>query len=140
MRSVANLGRAKLSASACMALLCVLLLVAGANASAASERRVRFGREQTKARVSGRLKGINDSLIFVARARGGQRMRVTIVRSSGPVHCAVTSPSGEDEGQPGTGTIFDEALKQTGLYRIRVTESQMGEQWRGSVLLEIEIK
>lgn len=123
--------------------LCLLLLaslVATADASAASERRVRFGRGQTKARVSGRLKGINDSVVFVARARSGQRMRVSIVRSSGPVRCTVTSPSGNDDGQPGTGTIFDEVLTQTGLYRIRVTESQMGEQWRGSVLLEIEIK
>jgi hypothetical protein len=120
--------------------LCVLLLASLVAMADASERRVRFGRGQTKARVSGRLKGMNDSVVFVARARSGQRMRVSIVRSSGPVRCTVTSPSGDDDGQPGTGTIFDEVLTQTGLYRIRVTESQMGEQWRGSVLLEIGIK
>ena len=114
--------------------------ITATGASAASERRVRFGRGQTKARVSGRLSGMNDSVVFVARARKGQRMRVTVVRSSGPVRSFVISPSGESEGQPGTGTIFDEELTETGPYRIRVNESQMGEAWRGSFLLEIEIK
>jgi hypothetical protein len=136
-------GRAKTRAcaliSACLLLL-ASLAVDATRASAAPERRVRFGRGQTKARVSGRLSGMNDGAVFVARARRGQRMRVTVVRSSGPIRSFVISPSGEAEGQPGTGTIFDEELTETGAYRVRVNESQMGEAWRGSFLLEIEIK
>lgn len=122
--------------------VCVLLLLAtfAAAAPAASQRRVRFGRGQTKARVSGRLKGMRDRAVFVLRARKGQHMRVTVVRSSGPIRCFVASPSGDEQGQPGTGLVFDEELTQTGLYRIRVNESQMAEQWRGSFLLEIEIE
>ena len=130
-------GRAR----AVAALFVVALTLSAASfASAATERRIRFGRGQTKARVSGRLKGMRDSVVFVLRARKGQHMRVTIVKSDGPVRSMVASPSGEGEGQPGTGTIFDEELTETGLYRIRIYESQMGEQWRGSFLLELEIK
>ncbi|HEX8148170.1 MAG TPA: hypothetical protein VF591_13400 [Pyrinomonadaceae bacterium] len=120
----------------------VALLVAALLAGAAegSGRRVRFRRGQTKARVAGRLGGARDAAVFVARARRGQRMRVTVVRSAGPVRCVVGSPSGDEQGQPGTGTVFDEVLGETGLYRVRVTESPMGEPWRGPFLIEIEIK
>jgi hypothetical protein len=123
---------------AAAALLAATLLLCAT--AAGSERRVKFARGRTKAVVSGRLTGARDSAVFVARARRGQRMRVTVVRSAGPVRCAVVSPSGDEEGQPGPGTIFDGELTQTGPYRIRVNESPMGEPWRGSFLLSIEIR
>ena len=140
LRTFSRRPRALFRRVAAAVFVASLLLCAASFASAATERRIRFGRGQTKARVSGRLKGMRDSVLFVARARRGQRMRVTIVRSSGPIRCTVVSPSGEENGQPGTGLIFDEELTETGLYRIRLNESQMGERWRGSFLLELEIK
>jgi len=49
-----------------------------------------------------------------------------------PTRGVVYFPGGGSSGQPG-GRVFDGALPTTGDYRIRVTESSMGEAWSGRV-------
>lgn len=104
---------------------------------AALERRIRFRRGQTEAQVKGRLNGMADKALFVLRARKGQHMRVEI-KGQGATRGWVISPSGEEEGAPG-GVIFDNELRETGDYRIRVRESQMAEAWKGTFILRVTI-
>jgi hypothetical protein len=101
-------------------------------------RRIRFKPGATAARVRGTLKGAGDEALFVLRARSGQHMRVNI-SGAGPTRGVVTFPSGKQDGQPG-GLIFDDVLTETGDYLIRVTESSMADAWRGSFILEVQIR
>ncbi|HEY0323726.1 MAG TPA: hypothetical protein VGC66_22430 [Pyrinomonadaceae bacterium] len=101
-------------------------------------RRITFKPGATSASVRSSLKGISDEALFVLRARSGQHMRVNI-SGAGPTRGIVIFPSGKQDGQPG-GLIFDDTLTETGDYRIRVTESNMAEGWRGSFTLEVEIR
>ncbi len=106
-------------------------------ASPRCPNRIVFRRGATSARVFGRLFGIRDKRYFVLHARAGQHMRVTIT-GAGPTRGIVTSPSGQQNGQPG-GLIFDEDLTETGDYLIQVSESLMGEAWVGDFRLDISI-
>jgi hypothetical protein len=119
-------------------ILVLMLSCIQASTAAKRARRIRFKTGATAARVSGSLKGIGDEALFVLRARSGQHMKVNI-SGAGPTRGTVIFPSGKQDGQPG-GMIFDDELTETGDYRIRVTESNMGEAWRGSFVLEVEIR
>ena len=88
-------------------------------------------------RVKGYLRGVNDQALYVLRARAGQHMRVEI-NGRGAIRGMVIFPSGKQDGQPG-GLIFDDNIDEAGDYRIRVTESSMGDAWRGSFVLKIEM-
>jgi hypothetical protein len=57
---------------------------------------------------------------------------VVIVEGAGATRGTVYFPNGTSSGQPG-GRVFDDNLPATGNYRIRVTESPMGEAWSGGV-------
>jgi hypothetical protein len=107
-------------------------------ASTIAERRIRLKKGQTVAYVKGTLRHIHDEASFVLRARAGQHMRITIT-GEGPTRGVVTFPSGQQDGGPG-GIIFDDHLPETGDYRIRVTESTMGEEWKGTFLLKVRIR
>jgi hypothetical protein len=100
-------------------------------------QRVTFARGATVARATGYLRGMNDSADFVLRAKAGQHMRVEI-SARGATRGMVTFPSGKQEGAPG-GVIFDDDIGENGDYRIGVSESSMGDAWRGSFVLKIEI-
>jgi hypothetical protein len=120
-------------------ILVLMLLVSQITwASATAERRIRFKKGQTVACVPGTLHHIYDEAIFVLRARAGQHMKVNII-GKGPTRGVVTFPSGQQDGGPG-GIIFDDHLPETGDYRIRVTESSMGEEWEGTFLLKVRIR
>ena len=100
-------------------------------------QRVTFARGATVARVTGYLRGMNDYALFVLRAKAGQHMRVEI-NAFGATRGMVIFPSGKQDGAPG-GVIFDDDIDENGDYRIRVTESSMGDPWRGRIVLKIEI-
>ena len=124
-----------------MALMSVLMLLAALSQPLAKTssptRRIKFKPGATEASVKGRLNGMKDVARFVLRARKGQHMRVEIIAPDA-TRGFVRSPSGAEEGQPG-GVIFDDELTETGDYRIRVTESPMGEAWKGSFTLKVTI-
>jgi hypothetical protein len=118
----------------------VLLISSSFVASVRAQKtpqRVTFARGATVARATGYLRGVNDAALFVLRARAGQRMRVEI-NGRGSTRGMVIFPSGKQDGQPG-GIIFDDNIDESGDYRIRVTESSMGDAWRGSFVLKVEI-
>jgi hypothetical protein len=106
-------------------------------AAAQKTQRITFARGATVARATGYLRGIRDEAFFVLRASAGQHMRVEI-KGAGATRGSVIFPSGREDGQPG-GVIFDDNIDETGDYRIRVTESQMAESWRGSFSIKVEI-
>src|SRR5437763_486008 len=109
-------------------------------ASAQTERapqRIVFARGATIARATGYLRGMRDSAWFVLRLGAGQHMRVEI-GARGATHGTVISPSGKQETQPGA-VVFDEDLTETGDYKIGVSESNMGNSWRGSFTVKVEV-
>ena len=57
---------------------------------------------------------------------------VVWVIGAGATRGTVSFPGGGGIGQPG-GRIWDDRAPSTGDYRIKATESQMGEQWSGRV-------
>ena len=93
--------------------------------------RITFARGAFSAQAHGQLTGIDSELWFVVDARATQSM-VTVVEGAGATRGVVTFPNGQTEGQPG-GRVFDGLLPASGDYRIRVTESPMGEGWSGRV-------
>jgi hypothetical protein len=102
--------------------------VAGA---AACPIRIRFAAGAYAGQARSRLTGINAEKWFVVNARAGQGM-IVIVKGAGATRGTVRFPNGEQDGQPG-GRVFDGTLPVSGDYRIRVTESLMGEAWSGRV-------
>ena len=117
-----------------------VIVVAFVTASAQSERapqRIVFARGATVARATGYLRGMRDSAWFVLRLGAGQHMRVEI-DARGATHGTVISPSGKQETQPGA-VVFDDNLDETGDYKIGVSESNMGDSWRGSFTLKVEV-
>ena len=121
-------------------LLAPLLIIIGAVcASAQTERapqRIVFARGATIARATGYMRHIHDELWFVLRASAGQHMRVEI-NGDGSTRGVVVFPSGKQDGGPG-GMIFNGVIDENGDYKIRVTESTMGEMWRGKVVVIVE--
>ena len=119
-------------------LIAFMLFFQTARPAFAKETRIRFKRGAIVASAQGRLSKVGDEVYFVLKAKAGQHMRVTI-KGQGATRGVVIFPSGKQDGQPG-GLIFDDDLDETGDYRIRVTESQMAESWKGSFTVTVEIK
>src|SRR5437868_1261926 len=118
----------------------LLVAIVSVCAVAQSERRPRrivFARGATVARATGYMRHIHDELWFVLRASAGQHMRVEI-NGDGSTRGVVVFPSGKQDGGPG-GMIFNDVIDETGDYKIRVTESSMGEMWRGKFVVIVEI-
>jgi hypothetical protein len=93
--------------------------------------RISFARGAYSGQRSSHLLGIRSQRWFVVHARAGQAM-IVIVEGRGPTRGVVSFPNGRSSGQPG-GRVFDAVVPATGDYRIRVTESPMGEAWSGRV-------
>jgi hypothetical protein len=77
------------------------------------------------------LTGIRSQKWFVVHAHAGQAM-IVIVEGHGATRGTVYFPNGQSSGQPG-GRVFDGTLPVSGDYRIRVSESSMGQAWSGRV-------
>jgi hypothetical protein len=134
----------KLSLISALMLLAPLLLAlpAAAQASAQSACKpptttLKFPPGATRATVSGPLSPRCSETFWVWRARAGQQMTVTI-KGDGPTRGTVTFPSGAQDGQPG-GVVFKGKLPETGLYRLRVSESPMAQPWTGQARVTVEI-
>ena len=93
--------------------------------------RIAFATGAYSGQASSQLTGIDSKKWFVVGANAGQTM-VVVVEGAGSTRGIVYFPNGQSNGQPG-GRIFDGNLPVTGDYRIKVTESQMGEAWSGRV-------
>jgi hypothetical protein len=93
--------------------------------------RITFAAGAYSGQASSQLTGISSEKWFVVRARADQTM-VVVVEGRGATRGVVVFPNGHSSGQPG-GRVFDGTLTASGDYRIRVTESSMGEAWSGPV-------
>ena len=93
--------------------------------------RITFAKGAYSGQAHSTLTGIRSEKWFVVHASAGQTM-IVIVNGRGPTRGTVYFPGGGSSGQPG-GRVFDDSLPTTGDYRIRVTESQMGQAWSGGV-------
>ena len=98
---------------------------------------ITFERGAFSGQRSSRLTGITSERWFAVRARAGQTM-VVVVDGAGPTRGVVYFPNGQQDGQPG-GRVYDGPAPVTGVYRIRVTESQMAEAWSGRVTVVVLI-
>jgi hypothetical protein len=92
---------------------------------------ISFARGAYSGQAHSTLTGIHAERWFVVNAHAGQTM-IVIVKGAGATRGTVFFPNGTSRGQPG-GRVFDQSLPATGDYRIRVTESPMGEGWSGGV-------
>ena len=93
--------------------------------------RITFATGAYSGQAHSRLTGIHDQKWFVVKARAGQTM-IVIVKGAGATRGIVYAPNGTSSGQPG-GRVYDAVLPASGDYRIRVTESPMGEGWSGGI-------
>ena len=93
--------------------------------------RITFASGAYSGQAHSQLTGITSVKWFVVNARADQHM-IVIVEGAGPTRGFVYFPDGHSVGQPG-GRIFDQTLPASGDYKIRVSESTMGEAWSGRV-------
>jgi hypothetical protein len=138
MKPLARQARGRLLHFTTIIVALVILASQVGSVTAAADRRIRLKHGQTTGSVKGRLKNIHDQAFFVLWARKGQHMRVNI-QGEGPTRGEVIAPSGQGIGGSPGGVVFDEDLPETGDYRIRVTESMMAEEWKGSFVLTVTI-
>jgi hypothetical protein len=93
--------------------------------------RISFASGAYSGQAHSQLTGITSVKWFVVNARAEQHM-IVIVEGAGPTRGIVYFPNGQSAGQPG-GRVFDQTLPVSGDYKIRVSESTMGEAWSGRV-------
>ncbi|MCB1025616.1 MAG: hypothetical protein KDB79_14560 [Acidobacteria bacterium] len=92
-------------------------------------RRIEIPQGSESGVSEGFLKAKGDRADYVVSAQAGQRMKVSIIDvttpdEEGPIMVGyVTSPNGDEEGNPG-GLFFDEVLKETGDYAIRIKQNE----------------
>jgi hypothetical protein len=86
--------------------------------------------------IAGQLQGMDQVEVFHFFARTGTILKIDI-SGKGAIRGIVESPSGQTEGGPG-GMILNQELTETGIYRLRVKESTMGEAWQGEFTVRIE--
>jgi hypothetical protein len=88
--------------------------------------------------IADQLQGLREPRIFTFFARAGTCLKVEL-SGEGAIRGVVIFPSGVEEGGPG-GVILNQALTESGSYRLRVEESPMGEAWRGGFKVRIDTR
>jgi len=87
--------------------------------------------------VEGELNGLSDRREYFFQGQAGQQVTIK-VEAPGGIRLTVTAPSGSEEGAPG-GLIANLFMNETGKYRVRLTESPMGKDWRGTYRMTIRV-
>lgn len=122
-------------------LFVLTLLLMGIQVAVAQDgtmQRIKFKKGATQTIVTGRLNGIRDMKCYVFSAKANQKARLEI-KAKGATRGFLKMPSGQGDGAPG-GLFYDDFLPETGDYQVCVTESLMGEAWKGSFSLYVTIK
>lgn len=114
---------------------CWLLLT---TASGESSRKIKLPPPGKSVRIAGMLRSMDDHREFVFHGVGGTKVKIEL-SGAGPLRGVVIFPSGQQEGGPG-GKIVDQRLAETGQYRLKVSESTMGEAWDGAFHVEISVE
>ncbi|HTA23097.1 MAG TPA: hypothetical protein VK763_06160 [Terriglobales bacterium] len=100
-------------------------------------RRIRLPTPGKSMSIEGKLHSMEDHAEFDFQAMNGTKVKIEL-SGSGPLRGQITFPSGKLEGSPG-GTVLDQVLVESGRYRLRVSESSMGESWEGAFNLKISV-
>lgn len=107
-------------------------------AQAYGARKIRLPPPGKSIQIEGKLRGIADHKEFVFHGTIGMKLKIEL-SGTGPLRGVVTFPSqGKHEGAPG-GIVLDELLTESGRYRLRVSESSMGESWDGRFKINISV-
>ena len=106
-----------------IALCAAIALAAAVPALALADRteRVRFARGATSAELRGEVRGY-DFVDYLVGARAGQRLSLSLARTSGHAFFLVRAPGSDDNLFDGSsaGDRFETVLPGTGDYRVRV--------------------
>ena len=126
----------RFSIAAVMAAMFVLTV------NAQKPTRITFKRGATSAEVTGTLSGYGSSKTYVIRVRGGQ---ILTTRSTGknPVTLEITAPPGSTYEPDLAADCHDRheiSPTAAGDYRIRVTECQKADPWRGSFRFRVSVR
>lgn len=97
--------------------------------------RINFASGAYSGQASSHLSTINSKRWFVVHLHRGQEVTVWVI-GAGSTRGSVYFPNGGGTGEPG-GRIWDDQAPSTGDYRIKATESLMGEEWSGTVTVLI---
>ncbi len=99
---------------------------------------IKFKKGAYTAQAKGKFTKINEDVTFNVKAEKGQRMIVKILPLAEGLATAgtVTSPTGESDGQPG-GLVFNSLLKESGYYKIRVTQRPTDHKFPAEFMVEV---
>jgi len=118
-----------------LVVLCGLVFVALSFATSA--RKVKLPPAGQSTRVQSTINGVGVKKLFVFHAFSGTKLKVEL-SGDGPLRGILLYPSGHQDGSPG-GVIFDDTLSETGKYHLQVTESSMGDTWKGKFQVELSV-
>lgn len=106
----------------------------------AKSKRIRFVQGAYTAQVKGKFSKIGENVFFTVKAEKAQRMIVNIIPSAYGLATAgvVIAPSGEQDGQPG-GPVFNSVLKESGDYKIRVSQRPTEHKFPAEFIVEVII-
>jgi hypothetical protein len=100
-------------------------------------RRISLPNPGKSVRIEDRLHRIGETKEFVFRGVIGTKVKIEL-SGAGPLRGEITFPSGRHTGSPG-GIVFDDDLPESGRYRLKLSESSMGESWDGKFSVHISV-
>jgi len=106
-------------------------------AHARTLRKIELPLPGNSVRIVSKLRSMEDHREFIFHGESGKKVKIELT-GAGPLRGLLTFPSGSHEGGPG-GIILDRRLTENGEYRLRVSESTMGEAWEGAFTVEISV-
>jgi len=102
-----------------------------------SARKIKLPAPGKSLSIDGMLHGMEDHEEFVFQGTSGTKVKIEL-SGAGPLRGEIRFPSGKHEGSPG-GNVLDQVLVESGRYRLKVSESSMGESWEGAFNIKISV-
>jgi hypothetical protein len=110
----------------------------GYEKNAVQSDQIKFANGAYTAQAKGTFRNRDEKVIFTVKAEKDQRMIVNIRGITDGLGTAgvIFSPSGEQDGQPG-GLVFNSVLKETGDYKIRVSQRPTDHTFPADFVVEV---
>lgn len=113
------------------------ILFSSAAAQAGGARKIALPNPGKVVTVMGNLQGTKHRKEFFFDVVKDTNVTIKL-SADGPIRGDVIFPSGHHEGGP-DGEILNQHLTETGNYRLQVSESNMGEKWKGKFEIQITV-